>query len=226
VSSNSSPAPTSAIKTPLGESEQITVPYGTVLTVRLTETLSSDLSQPGDTFLASLAAPIVIGNKVIIPEGAGVKGKIVDARNAGRFSRRSALVIELTQLGYQGRTYELRSSPYSEQGASRNAYAAAAITGGTGVGAIIGTIVGRGKGAAIGAVVGAAAGTGVQAVTKRAPVQLRAESTLSFRLETPLILQRGQSVGPNLSQDSSSFDRPVLKRRLGDLPPDTNPTPR
>ena len=223
VSSNSSPVPTSAIKTPLSEAEQITVPYGTMLAVRLTQTLSSDLSQPGDTFLASLAAPIVIGNKVIIPEGTGVKGKIVDARNAGRFSRRSALVIELTQLGYHGRTYELRSSPYSEQGASRNAYAAAAITGGTGVGAIIGTIVGRGKGAAIGAVVGAAAGTGVQAVTKRAPVQLRAESMLSFRLETTLTLQRGQSVGPDSSQDSSSLDRPVLRRRLGDLPPDTNP---
>ena len=226
VSSDSSPVPTSAIETPLREPEQITVPYGTMLAVRLTETLSSDLNQPGDTFLASLAAPIVIGNKVIIPEGAGVKGKIVDARNAGRFSRRSALVIEVTQLGYHGRTYELRSNQYSEQGASRNAYAAAAITGGIGVGAIIGAIVGRGKGAAIGAVVGAAAGTGVQAVTKRAPVQLRAESTLSFRLETPLTLQRGQSVGPNSSQDSSSLDRPVLKRRFGNLPPDTNPTPR
>jgi hypothetical protein len=226
VSSSPSPVSTSAIKTPLSEPEQITVPYGTMLAVRLTQTLSSDLNQPGDTFLASLASPIVIGNKVIIPEGAGIKGKIVDARNARRFSRRSALVIEVTQLAYHGKTYELRSNQYSEQGASRNAYAAAAITGGTGVGAIIGTIVGRGKGAAIGAVVGAAAGTGVQAVTKRAPVQLRAESTLSFRLEAPLTLQRGQSVGPNSSQDSSSLDRPVLKRRFGNLPPDTNPTPR
>lgn len=78
--------------------------------------MSSDLNQPGDTFLASLAAPTVIGNKVIIPEGAGVMGKIVDARNAGHFSRRSALVIELTQLGDHGRTYELRSNQYSELG--------------------------------------------------------------------------------------------------------------
>ena len=139
-----------------------------MLAVHLTQRLSSDRNRPGDTFLASLAAPIVIGNRVIIPEGAGVKGKIVDARNAGRFSRRSALVIEVAQLGYYGRTYELRSTQYSEHGASRNAYAGAAITGGTGVRAIIGTIVGRGEGAVIGAVVGAAAGTGVQAVTKRA----------------------------------------------------------
>src|ERR1700736_1871614 len=79
-----------------------------------------------------------------------------------------------------------RSSQYARQGASRNAYAAAAITGGTGVGAIIGTVVGRGKGAAVGAVLGAAAGTGVQAVTKPVPAQLPAESTLSLRLVTAL----------------------------------------
>jgi hypothetical protein len=223
VSSSSSPVSASAIKAPLSEPEQITVPYGTVLAVRLTETLSSDLNQPGDTFLASLASPIVIANKVIIPEGAGVKGKIVNARNARRFSGRSALVIEVTRLAYNGRTYELRSSQYLKQGASRNAYAAAAITGGTGVGAIIGTIVGRGKGTAIGAVIGAAAETGVQAVTKRAPAELRAESTLSFRLETPLTLPRAQSVGSNSSRDSSLSDRPVLKRRLDNLPPDSGP---
>ena len=229
VSSTSSPVSTSAMKTPLSEPKQITVPYGTELAVRLTETLSSDLNQPGDTFLASLASPIVIGDRVIVPEGAGVKGKIVDARNARRFRGRSALVIEVTHLAYDGRTYELRSSQYSKQAASRNAYAAAAITGGTGVGAIIGTVLGRGKGSAIGAVLGAAAGTGVQAVTKPAPAELSAESTLSLRLENSLkvipstTLQRVLSAGPAFSQDpSSSNDPPVLKHRAGGPLPDTD----
>jgi hypothetical protein len=152
ASSSLSPVSTSA--TPLSETEQITLPYGTGLAVRLTETLSSDLNQPGDTFLASLASPIVIGDRVIVPEGASVKGKIVDARNAKRFRGKSTLVVEVTHLTYNGRTYELRSSQYSKQGASRNAYATAAITGGAGVGAIIGTVLGRGKGAAIGAALG------------------------------------------------------------------------
>jgi hypothetical protein len=232
VSSSSSPVSISAMKTPLSEPEQITVPYGTDLAVRLTETLSSDLNQPGDTFLASLASPILIGDRVVVPEGAAVKGRIVDARKARRFGGRSALIIEVTHLAYNGRTYELRSSQYARQGASRNAYAAAAITGGTGVGAIIGTVVGRGKGAAIGAVLGAAAGTGVQAVTKLAPAQLPAESTLSLRLETPLKvipLQQAQSAGPDFPQDPfSSDDRPVLKQRLDTLPdantPGSSPT--
>ena len=227
ASSSLSPVSTSA--TPFSEPEQITLPYGTVLAVRLTETLSSDLNQPGDTFLASLASPLVVGDRVIVPEGASIKGKIVDARNAKRFRGKSALVVEVTHLAYNGRTYQLRSSQYSKQGASRNAYAAAAITGGAGVGAIIGTVLGRGKGAAIGAVLGAAAGTGVQAVTKPASVELSAESRLSLRLETPLrvipssTLQPVQSTGPDFSQGSlSSDDRPVLKHRAGSPSPDTN----
>src|SRR5882724_10385546 len=227
ASSSSSPVSTSA--TPFSETEQITLPYGTVLAVRLTETLSSDFNQPGDTFLASLASPIVIGDRVIVPEGASVKGKIVDARNAKRFRGKSTLVVEVTHLTYNGRTYELRSSQYSKQGASRNAYAAAATTGGAGVGAIIGKVLGRGKGSAIGATLGAVAGTGVQAVTKPASVELSAESVLSLQLETPLkvirssTLQRVQSAGPDFSQDSlSSDDRPVLKHRAGSPSPDTN----
>ena len=132
ASSSSSPILTSA--TPFSETEQITLPYGTVLAVRLAETLSSDFNRPGDTFLASLASPIVIGDRVIVPEGASVKGKIVDARNAKRFRGKSTLVVEVTQLTYNRRTYELSSSQYSKQGASRNPYAAAATTGGAGVG--------------------------------------------------------------------------------------------
>jgi len=224
VSSISSAASRPAVDRPPSTPEQITVPYGTLLEVRLTETLSSGLNQPGDTFLASLVSPIVVGDRVVIPAGAGVKGRIVDARNARRFSGRATLVIEVTQLAYNGRTYELHSSQYSQQGASRNTYAAAAITGGAGVGAIIGTVIGKGKGAAIGAVLGAAAGTGVQGVTKRAPAQLSAESTLSFRLETPLTLQRVQSADPDVSQGIfSSNDRPVLKQRSTSQSPDTEP---
>ena len=94
------------------------------------------------------------------------------------------------------------------------------------MGAIIGTVVGRGKGAAIGAVLGAAAGTGVQAVTKLAPAQLPAESTLSLRLETTLKVIPSstlQRAGPDFSQESfSSDDRPVLKHRAGSPLPDTN----
>ena len=204
----SASAPSPAVATPLRAPEQVTVPYGTVLAVRLTESLNSDLNQRGDTFLASLASPITVGDRIVIPAEAAIQGKIVDVRNAGRFNGRSALVIKVTRLAYNGRTYELRSSQYSKQGASRNTHAAAAIGGGAGVGAIIGVILGGEKGAAIGAVIGAGAGTGVQAMSKAAQVQLPAKSTLSFRLETPL------TVIPSSTLLKSA------ERRLGTVPDD------
>ena len=66
-------------------------------------------------------------------------------------------------------------------------------------------------------------------VSRIPPAQLRAESTLSFRLETSLkvipssALNRGQSVAPSYSREPlASNDEPVLKHRVGSQLPDTN----
>jgi len=219
-------------------SEKVTVPYGSVLSVRLLESVNSDLNQPGDRFFASLASPVAVGDRVVIPAEAGLQGKIVEVRSTGRFTGRSSLILELTRLAYNGKSYQLRTSQYSKQGPARDTRSAETIGGGAGLGAILGAIVGGGKGAAIGAVIGAGVGTGVQARTKGAQVRLPAESLLSFRLETSLevtpssALQRAQNTDPDSSQDPFSDDRPVLKRRPGskgaDPWPDTdspNPAP-
>ena len=108
--------------TPVRAPEQVTLPYDTVLAVRMKESLSSDLNHRGDTFLATLASPVMVDDRVVIPAEAAIQGKIVDVRNAGRFNGRSALVITLTSLGYNGRSYELRSSQYSKQSVSRNTH--------------------------------------------------------------------------------------------------------
>jgi hypothetical protein len=161
----------------------------------------------------------MIGDRVVIPAEAGVEGKAVDVQSAGRFSGRPKLAVEMTRLTYNGKTYDLRSSQYSKQGASRDARSVATIGRGAGVGAIIGAILG-GRGAAIGSVIGAGAGTGAQAASKAPQIKLPAETVLSFRLQTPLTvmpsstLQRAQQRGPGNPQDpfSSDGDRPVLKR--------------
>jgi hypothetical protein len=211
--------------------ERVTVPDGTALDVRLTETLSSDLNEKGDTFLATLASPIMVDDRVVIPAGAGVQGRVVEVQSAGRFSGKPGLVIEVTRLAYNGESYELSSNQYSKQGSSRTTRAAATIGGGAGVGALIGGILGGGRSAAIGAMIGAGAGTGVQAKAKAPEVQLPAETMLSFRLENPITVVpassiRGtQSAGSDPSQDPfSSDERPVLKRRPGSPPaePDTD----
>jgi hypothetical protein len=236
VSAQAVPTPARPIPPP--EPVRVTVPNGTELVVRLTESLSSDINEKGDTFLASLASPLMIGNQVVVPAGAGVEGKVIDVQGAGRFSGRPRLAIEMSRLTCNGRTYELRSSQYSKQGASRDARTIAAIGGGAGVGAIIGAVLGGGRGAAIGSIIGAGTGTGVQAASKAPEVNLPAETVLSVRLQAPLsvipssTLQRGQGAGPGSPQDpfSTDSDRPVLKRRPGSPPaepdaPDANQHP-
>jgi hypothetical protein len=203
--------------------ERVTVPDGTALDVRLTETLSSELNEKGDTFLATLASPIMVDDRVVIPAGAGVQGRVVEVQSAGRFSGKPGLVIEVTRLAYNGESYELTSNQYSKQGSSRTTRAAATIGGGAGVGALIGGILGGGRGAAIGAMIGAGAGTGVQAKAKPPEVQLPVETMLSFRLENPLTVVPASTLqgmqGSDPSQDPfSSDERPVLKRRPGSRP--------
>lgn len=231
ANASATPAPPPAMATSPAAPEWVTVPSGTALTVRLTETVSSDLSQKGDTFLASLASPITIGDKVVIPAEAGIQGKVVEVQNAGPYSGKSALVVEVTRLAYNGRTYDLHSDEYSKQGPSRSGRAVATIGGGAGVGALIGGILGGGRGAAIGAMIGAGAGTGIQGRAKAAQVQLPAESMLSFRLEAPITvvpsstLQGTQSAGSDSQDPFSSDDRPVLKRRPGGPPPEPDADP-
>ena len=79
------------------------------------------------------------------------------------------------------------------------------------MGAIIGVILGGEKGAAIGAMIGAGAGTGVQAMSKAAPVQLSAKSTLSFRLETPLTV-----IPSSTLVESAERKRGIVRNGVGD----------
>jgi BON domain len=228
--SNIPPVQSAVERTPLAAPEQITVPDGTELVVRLTESLSTDLNEKGDTFLASLSSPVMVGDRVVIPAEAGVEGKVIEVQSAGRFSGRPRLAVEMTRLTYNGKTYDLHSNQYSKQGASRDIRSIAAIGGGAGVGAIIGGILGGGRGAAIGSIIGAGTGTGSQVATKPAPLKLPAETVLNFRLQAPLTVQpssgleRTQRAGAGSSPDpfSSDADRPVLKRRPGSPPPETD----
>ena len=216
--------------------EEVTVPNGTELVIRMAESVGTDVNEKGDKFMASLSSPIMIDDQVVVPAGAEVEGKVVDVQSAGHFSGRPRLAIEMTSLTYNGKTYDLRSSQYARQGASRDVRTLAAIGGGAGVGAILGAVIGGGRGAAIGSVIGAGAGTGAQAKSKVAEVKLPVETLLNFRLLTPLTVipastlqrqrQRMASSGRGSSQDpfSSDDDRPVLKRRPGSPPADADDT--
>src|SRR5262252_8479109 len=162
--------------------KKVTIPAGTQLTVRLNDALDTERNQVGDSFHATLGAPIVINSDTVIPSGADVVGRVVDVKSAGRFAGNSALTLELNSLSVNGKIYNIQTNQWSRQGKGEGKNTATKVGGGAAVGAIIGGLAGGGKGAAIGSVAGAGAGTGVAATKKGEQIKLNPESTLSFLL--------------------------------------------
>jgi hypothetical protein len=187
------PAPKPAEPEPL-KPRIVEIPVGTSLAVRLIDPIDTEVNQTGETFRASLDAPIVIDGEEVVPQGADVRVRIAEARAAGRMTGRAEVRLELAWLEFQGRRYTLNTNQYEQVGRSEGKRTAATIGGTTAAGAIIGAIAGGGKGAAIGAAAGAGAGTAASAATKGKQIKIASEALLDFRLESPLtVVMPGES---------------------------------
>lgn len=165
------------------------VPAGTTLTVRLGEALGSKISSPGQSFTATLAAPVVVGGDTVIPAGAEARGTVTDAKALGRFKGGAVLQIKLNSIKVNGVEHSIDTSAVTRSAKGKGKRTAVLTGGGAGVGALIGGLAGGGKGAAIGALAGAGAGGAGSAFTGNKDVVLPAESAVSFRLEAPLELK-------------------------------------
>jgi hypothetical protein len=185
VASQAAPLP-AAPPQPPPPPKKVSVPAGTQINVRLNDGLDTEKNQVGDTFHATLGAPIVINDETVIPSGADVTGRVVDVKSAGRFAGNSVLTLELSSLSMNGKTYNIQTSQWSRQGKGEGKNTAVKAGGGAAIGAIIGGIAGGGKGAAIGTAAGAGAGTGAAATKKGEQIKLAPEASLSFLLINPL----------------------------------------
>jgi hypothetical protein len=168
------------------KAEPIVVPEGKTLVVRLDQAVGSKISRTGDTFTATIAKPVQVNGKTVIPAGAEATGTVVDAKPLGRFKGGASLRIKLESISVDGKNYDVQTSAVSRSAQGKGKRSAGMIGGGAGAGAVIGAIAGGGKGAAIGAAAGAGAGTAGAAFTGNKDIVLPAESTVSFRLTQPL----------------------------------------
>ena len=182
------PAPVASSPTPMAapEPQSVVVPAGTVLTVRLGESLGSKISTPGQAFSGTLSSPVVVDGATVIPSRAAVIGTVVDAKPLGRFKGGAVLELRLTSITVNGSERKIETSAISREQKGKGKRTAVLAGGGTALGAIVGGLAGGGKGAAIGALAGAGAGTGGAAFTGNKDIILPAESALSFKLRSSL----------------------------------------
>jgi len=160
----------------------ITVPEGATFALVLETAISSATSRSGELIVARLAEDVRVGEKVVVPSGSEVRGRVTAAVPSGRVKTRARLAFDFDTLVLDGKEHPIGTRPVSITAADTHKKDAATIGIGAGAGAIIGAIAKGGKGAAIGTLIGGAAGTGVVLTNTGKEVELGTGSRVTVRL--------------------------------------------
>jgi hypothetical protein len=166
--------------------QDLALPAGTNIRVRLSQAIDTRRNRAGDSFTASLDEPLVIGDHVVVPQGTNFYGHVTRSKPSGRFKGRAVLALKLDSFELNGQTHEIRSTSSTRASAGHRKHHLLWIGGGSGGGAAIGAIAGGGTGALIGAGAGAAAGTIGSAITGQRQISLPAETAVTFTLQVPV----------------------------------------
>jgi hypothetical protein len=187
----------SAQTPPPPSAKKLIIDQGTQLSVRLIDPIDSEKNRTGDTFHATLNAPLTSDGEVAVPAGTELTGHLVEVKSAGKFAGQSVVVLQLDNLSSAGKTYSLQTDQYRKEGKSRGKNTAEKVGGGAIIGGIIGAIAGGGKGAAIGSAAGAGVGGGVQAASKSQQIKLPSETVLNFTLQASITVVQAASPDQN-----------------------------
>ncbi len=165
----------------------VTLKQGTMLRVRIGETIAASARQPGDEFLATLEEPLVIDGFIIADRGAHVRGRVVEAQPAGKVKGVARLGLELASIHTTDNQWvKIQTEEYVKEGKTAKKRDLAEVIGGSGLGALIGAAAGGGAGAAVGAATGGMAG-GAVVLSQRGPdVTVPVETRLTFRVAQPV----------------------------------------
>jgi hypothetical protein len=166
-----------------------TLPEGTEIQVRLEQPLSSKTARQEDRFDASVAVPVELDGRVVLPAGTRVRGIVARAERGERLSKGGRLDLSFDSIYPDDRTRrDMRASVVSVKenldlkGDNAKRAGIGAVLGG-----VIGSVIGGTKGAIIGAVLG---GGGALAAKLGEDVELPAGTILTLRLERPLDVTR------------------------------------
>jgi hypothetical protein len=177
------------------------IPAGTKVPLTLAQAISTKNAREGDAVYAQTVFPLVLNERILIPSGTYIQGKIMHTEKAGRSKKRAEILIHFTSMIYpSGYTVMLPGSVDNTPGADNKGVkdaegtiqqdkdtgkrledaAKGAAVGGT-VGSIGGVAAGGLNGARIGGLAGIAGGV-AWALLKHGP-ELKLEVGTSIEME-------------------------------------------
>lgn len=180
MAGNQAPAPAPQAPPPPAV---VNLPAGTRLRVSLDQDLGSKISNPGDTFMATVADPVMVNGQTVIPAGARAEGTVIDAKPLGRFKGGALLEIRLERIRTNWGIYPVATSSIDRVEKGKGKRSLLFTGGGAGLGALIGGLTGGGKGALIGGLAGGGAGAAGSAFTGNKEIFLPGGTLLTFHLD-------------------------------------------
>ncbi len=196
--------PQNAMAAAVKSSGQLTIPAGTKVPLSLKHAISTRQSREDDAVYAETTFPVVANDRVLIPAGTFVQGRITHIQRAGRIKGRAEVLIHFTSMIYpSGYTVMLPGAVQNAPGVDKTgvkdgegtiradsdkAQKIGQVAGSGATGAIIGAAADGGKGALIGGGIGGAVGTAIALLTRGNEVKMDAGTTLE------MVIQREVSV--------------------------------
>ncbi|HVN18226.1 MAG TPA: hypothetical protein VMU05_05615 [Dongiaceae bacterium] len=111
-------APARATITPVPDPNAATIPAGSRVPLLLKQAISTKTAREGDPVYAETAFPFVANDRILIPAGTYIQGKISHSEPAGRSKKRAELLIHFTSMIYPtGYTVMLPGSVQNTPGA-------------------------------------------------------------------------------------------------------------
>jgi len=182
------------------------IPAGTKIPLSLAQAISTKNAREGDPVYASTTFPFVVNDRILVPAGTYIQGKISRVQHAGRSKQRAELLLHFTSMIYpSGYTVMLPASVENTPGADDNSVkdkegtiqadkdtgkriedaAKGAAVGGT-VGSIGGLAAGGVNGARYGGLAGLAGGV-AWALLKHGPdVKLPVGTSIEMEIQRPI----------------------------------------
>lgn len=211
VSRETSPTVTPAADTHKAEPAELVIPAGTKVALSLKQAISTKTAKEGDSVYAVTSFPVAIDNRIIIPPGTYVQGKITRVQRGGHVKGRAELLMHFTSMIYpNGYTVMLPGSLENVPGAEKSTVkdsegtiqqdsqtgekvGTAAKTAGAGA-AIGGLATDSWKGAGIGAGIGGGVGAAIAMLSRGNDVRLEPGASLEMLIqrEVPLDASRIQ----------------------------------
>jgi type IV secretory pathway VirB10-like protein len=181
------------------EKPVLTIPAGTRVPLSLKQAISTKTARDGDPVYAETAFPFVVKDRVVIPAGTYIQGKVEHAKRGGHVKGRAEVLIHFTSMIYpSGYTVMLGGSVENTPGAEKTTMKGSegtirqdSETGrkvrsaaeGAATGAVIGAVTNGGKGAGIGAGIGGVAGLAIGMLSRGADVRLEPGTSIEMEIQ-------------------------------------------